>query len=200
MGEKTSVRETSMEVVIAMFSVLALAWTLTANLGFLPALFGERAETKKFESYEEFYPHYLSEHSDATCRLLHFIGTSMVVLWLFVWNMGTAHRSVALIALAGAVGNIVQEMTKGVPTAQYEALGMAVVFFIGSLVLNQRISIYIVTMILGYGFAWVGHFQFEKNKPATWTYTTWSLMSDFRMYYEILNGSLTVALPKEMMQ
>ncbi len=33
---------------------------------------------KKFKSLKEFYPYYLSEHSDTTCRILHFIGTSGV--------------------------------------------------------------------------------------------------------------------------
>ncbi len=42
--------------------------------------------------------------------------------------------------------------------------------------------------ILGYGFAWVGHFFFEKNKPATFTYPAWSLMGDFRMFAETITG------------
>jgi hypothetical protein len=42
--------------------------------------------------------------------------------------------------------------------------------------------------VLGYGFAWVGHYFFEKNKPATFQYPLYSLGSDFKLFFEILAG------------
>jgi hypothetical protein len=44
--------------------------------------------------------------------------------------------------------------------------------------------------VLGYGFAWAGHFFFEKNKPATFIYPAMSLASDFIMFWHILTGQL----------
>lgn len=44
--------------------------------------------------------------------------------------------------------------------------------------------------LLGYGFAWVGHFFFEKNKPATFTYPLYSLRGDWVMFWQMLTGKL----------
>ncbi|MEP6616865.1 MAG: DUF962 domain-containing protein [Ginsengibacter sp.] len=44
--------------------------------------------------------------------------------------------------------------------------------------------------VVGYGFAWFGHFFFEKNKPATFTYPFYSLGSDFVMFWHILTGQI----------
>ena len=42
--------------------------------------------------------------------------------------------------------------------------------------------------LVGYGFAWVGHFFFEKNRPATFKYPLFSLIGDFKMWYQIATG------------
>ena len=43
-------------------------------------------------------------------------------------------------------------------------------------------------LLSGYGFAWVGHFFIEKNKPATFKYPFYSFIGDYKMYFEILQG------------
>ena len=94
-----------------------------------------------FASFREFYPYYLSEHSNRTSRRLHVIGSSGVLLIL-------------------------------------------------GLVLAQVLTPWwlLAVPVCGYGFAWVGHFFFEKNRPATFKYPLWSLMGDFRLFFETVTG------------
>jgi len=103
----------------------------------------------KITSFKEFYPFYLSQHANKTCRLLHVIGTT-VVMALTLTSM---------------------------------------------LYLNPILLIFVP--IAGYGFAWVGHFFFEKNKPATFKYPLWSLKSDFKMYFDILSNKLSLDVTKD---
>jgi len=44
--------------------------------------------------------------------------------------------------------------------------------------------------LLGYGFAWTGHFMFEKNRPATFRHPFYSLAGDYVMFWQILTGRL----------
>src|SRR5690349_21254528 len=47
--------------------------------------------------------------------------------------------------------------------------------------------------VVGYGFAWIGHFAFEKNKPASWGGVkafAWSLRGDLKMWRMIAMGQM----------
>jgi hypothetical protein len=62
---------------------------------------------KTFTRFSDFYPYYLQEHRDSTCRRLHFIGTSLVVLilafavlsanWLLLWALPLAGYTFAWV-------------------------------------------------------------------------------------------------------
>lgn len=57
-------------------------------------------------------------------------------------------------------------------------------------VLTQSWLMLFVLPIAGYGFAWVGHFFFEKNRPATFKYPLYSFMGDWVMLRDALTGRI----------
>lgn len=99
-------------------------------------------EIPPYKSFADFYPFYLSQHANRTCRSLHFIGSTLVLL------------CIAEMFITGSAWWLV-----GMP-------------------------------ICGYGFAWIGHFMFEKNRPATFQYPLYSLMGDWVMYWQLWTGKI----------
>lgn len=97
---------------------------------------------KRFQSFAEFYPFYLKEHSDARCRAMHYVGSALV-----------------LMILAYAL-------------------------------LSGRYLFLLLLPVVGYGFAWIGHFAFERNRPATFEYPLYSLIGDWVMLKDFLTGKL----------
>lgn len=51
---------------------------------------------------------------------------------------------------------------------------------VAMLVLGEA-KLIIPGVIAAYAFAWIGHFVFEHNNPATFSYPLWSLRADFKM-------------------
>ncbi|WP_214000288.1 DUF962 domain-containing protein [Arsukibacterium sp.] len=101
----------------------------------------------RFNSFQEFYPYYLSEHRHPVCRSLHYVGSSLVI-------------GVLLFTLF---------------TQQWRWLWLL--------------------PVIGYGFAWLGHFLFEHNKPATFKYPFYSLAADWVMLKDFLTGQLKHKMP-----
>jgi hypothetical protein len=65
-----------------------------------------------------------------------------------------------------------------------------------SLMLTGLWGYWWLMLVAGYGFAWVGHFKFEHNKPATFKYPFYSLAADWVMYKDFLTGQLEQKLQK----
>ena len=64
---------------------------------------------------------------------------------------------------------------------------LSIYFLVRLFVTLEPINL-LFALLSGYGFAWVSHFFIEKNKPATFTYPFFSLVSDYIMFWEILRG------------
>jgi hypothetical protein len=71
----------------------------------------------------------------------------------------------------------------------FTGTSIAVALFIAAAVTR---SWWLVAMAVveGYAFAWVGHFFFEHNKPATFKYPLFSLMGDWRLWWDMLIGKV----------
>lgn len=101
-------------------------------------------DQKRFETFADFYPFYLSEHANRTSRRLHFVGTSLALALL-------------IVAVTTGVWWLVA-----------------------------------VALVQGYAFAWVGHFFFEHNRPATFKYPLFSLMGDGRLWWSIVTRKVSL--------
>jgi hypothetical protein len=71
-------------------------------------------------------------------------------------------------------------------------IGSTGVLVILGLVVAQVLTLWwlFALPVCGYGFAWVGHFFFEHNKPATFKHPFYSLMGDWVMFKDVLTGKI----------
>ena len=64
------------------------------------------------------------------------------------------------------------------------------IFFLIQFFLSFNFLFILYALLSGYGFAWVGHFFIEKNKPATFKYPIYSFIGDWVMFKEIITGEI----------
>jgi hypothetical protein len=75
-------------------------------------------------------------------------------------------------------------------TRRLHYAGTALTFLFAALAMLWGGWWWLAVPIAGYGFAWVAHFMVERNRPATFTYPLWSLVSDYRMFFLAVSGRL----------
>jgi hypothetical protein len=148
------------------------------------------ADEKRFQSFEEFWPFYLSEHRDARSRRLHFVGTTG-----FLAAVG-ASAVLHPIRFPAAVAGFAALWKKGLKAEKKKA---PFKYVAGMVALGTAASplTFPLGMICAYGCAWIGHFGVEHNTPATFKYPLYSLTGDFRMYAHMLKGELWSGDPLE---
>ncbi|HYE70025.1 MAG TPA: Mpo1-like protein [Aquabacterium sp.] len=61
---------------------------------------------------------------------------------------------------------------------------------VAALFVTGRPGFLLAALLCGYGFAWVGHFVFEKNRPASFSRPLYSFMGDWVMYKDIWTGRI----------
>jgi hypothetical protein len=64
--------------------------------------------------------------------------------------------------------------------------------------LLRRPALVLAWPVLGYGFAWFGHFFVEGNTPATFKYPLWSLRADYVMWWKTMNGTMAAEVERVM--
>src|SRR5579871_4352260 len=67
---------------------------------------------------------------------------------------------------------------------------------VATAVLTANPSWLLLTPVVGYGPAWIGHFFVEHNRPATFKYPLWSLRGDFRMLSLALKGKMAAEVER----
>jgi len=141
--------------------------------------------------YEQFWPYYLHEHRDPRSRRLHFVGTTG-------WFVSVAASTVMNpVGFSAAMAGFGVALWRGLKRGESKSPSLPHV--ITMLVLPTIASpiVFPAGVLFAYGCAWYGHFRIEENKPATFKYPLWSLVSDWKMWGQMVRGRLWTGNPLE---
>jgi hypothetical protein len=137
--------------------------------------------TKPYATFEQFYPHYLHEHSQKITRQWHYVGTTLFIIYMLF------NPLLVIPILAGALtAYSTIPFSRHLSNGVSEMISFMIIYLIGGRLITRSFKRTLIPLLLGYSFAWIGHFAFEKNKPATFIYPIFSLMGDFNMIYDAI--------------
>lgn len=88
-----------------------------------------------------------------------------------------------------------QHSKVGTRIVHHVGTGFALVMLAAAALLADW-TLLVGALLLGYGPAWAAHALIERNRPATWSYPLWSLVSDFRMLWCWATGRLGAELER----
>ncbi|UJR22911.1 hypothetical protein I4U23_025939 [Adineta vaga] len=145
--------------------------------------------TKSYATFNEFYPFYLSEHTQKTTRQCHYIGTTLFLLYLLTKPI----LSIPLLA-GGLAAYAIIPFSRHLSTGLSEVVIFLSIYFISGKLLTRSFIKTSIPLLLGYGFSWIGHFGFEHNKPAAFIYPTYSFFGDIHMMYDAIKEQLSLNL------
>lgn len=146
---------------------------------------------QRISSLDAYWSHYLSEHRAPTSRVLHFVGTSG--FFVAVGASVVTNPVVFPVAMVAVVGIAWWAAVRVEPQRPaFEALAAMIVIAVLSS------PLFVSAGVVGaYFCAWIGHFHVERNRPATFRYPVWSLLSDVRLWSEMARGRLWFGDPIE---
>jgi len=163
----------------------ALVVRALTQSGFFTNLEMKPAANKSHTKFDDFYPFYLTQHQNPTSRILHVVGTTIFFYFCLLDPSLLVSLGVAVYTGMGLC-----ELTRHINHGGIEAAVMIFILQINSFIATKSVKKGLGLMVVAYGFAWVGHFFFEKNTPATFIYPSYSLLGDFRMWFETITGKM----------
>lgn len=82
---------------------------------------------------------------------------------------------------------------RNIMSRRLHAAGSSIgIYFFTQAIRQRKVKYVLYGLVSGYACAWVGHFVFEKNKPASFKQPLYSFISDWRMLSDILRGNLSL--------
>ena len=158
----------------------------------LPSLTGPRHAARPYDSFESFWPLYISQHTEPACKLLHGVGTAHIaILSLATGGFERLLRLALAIAAAGSVVLPLADVFAGLRTGAAEgAVMIAVLMTFARTFTNCSVRFLGAVLASCYFFAWISHFFIEHNRPATFLHPVSSLCGDFQMLGSLLVGRI----------